>query len=167
MQKAVVARVGEYSVRRCDAEDMPAVIQINMTTLPEHYTDSFYYDILREFPDTFLVAELGGEIVGYVMSRIEYGFSYLRRLGLARRGHIVSIAVKEEHRSKGVGTALVLSSHEEIAKKTATECYLEVRISNGSAIRLYEKLGYRKTGSLEAYYRDGEAAYVMATRISH
>ena len=161
-----MAHVGEYSIRRCQAGDIPAVIQINMTTLPEHYTDSFYYDILREFPETFLVAELNEEVVGYVMNRIEYGFSYLRRLGLARRGHIVSIAVKDGHRGKGLGTALMLTSHAEIAKKSATECYLEVRVSNEGAIRLYEELGYKKTGSLEAYYRDGEAAFVMATRIA-
>ncbi len=166
MQKAVVAKVGDYTVRRCEPGDVPVVMNINMTTLPEHYTDSFYYDILREFPEMFLVAELGGEVVGYVMNRIEYGFSYLRRLGLARRGHIVSIAVKDEHRGKGIGTALVLASHEEVARKSATECYLEVRVSNEGAIRLYEKLGYRKTGTLEAYYRDGEAAFVMATRIA-
>ena len=165
MQKAVVARVGDYSIRRCEVVDVPSVIQINMTTLPEHYTDSFYYDILHEFPETFLVAELDGEVVGYIMSRIEYGFSYLRRLGLARRGHVVSVAVREAHRGKGIGSALVLAAHEELAKKSATECYLEVRITNESAIRLYETLGYRKTGSLEAYYRDGEAAYVMAIKI--
>ena len=161
MQKAVLSKVGDYEIRRCLKDDIPAVININAATLPEHYSDYFYYEILGEFPETFLVAELKGEVVGYVMSRIEYGFSHLRKLGLARKGHIVSIAVREVHRGKGLGTGLMLKAQEEIAAKTATECYLEVRVSNTDAITLYEKLGYKTTGRLEAYYKDGEAALVM------
>jgi [ribosomal protein S18]-alanine N-acetyltransferase len=166
LQKVVVAKSGEYEVRRCEREDIPAVIEINTQALPEHYSDYFYYEILAEFPDTFLVAELGGEVVGYVMCRIEYGFSHLRKLGLARKGHVVSIAVKEGHRGKGVGTMLLRASQDEMARKSATECYLEVRVSNTGAIALYERLSYKTTGRLEAYYKDGEAAFVMATQLS-
>jgi [ribosomal protein S18]-alanine N-acetyltransferase len=165
LQKAVVAKLGDYEIHRCDREDIPSIIEINMKTLPEHYSDYFYYDILAEFPETFLVAELHGVMVGYIMCRIEYGFSQLKRLGLARKGHVVSVAVEEEHRGKGIGTRLILASHEEMVKKSATECYLEVRISNSQAITLYRKLGFKVTGRQEAYYRDGEGALVMAAQI--
>ena len=165
MQKVVIARVGDYQIRRCEREDVQTVIDINMETLPEHYSDYFYYEILAEFPETFLVAEMEGTIVGYVMCRIEYGFSHLRRLGLARKGHIVSIAVKERHRGKGVGTMLMRASQDAMVEKTATESYLEVRVTNEEAISLYQKLGYSVTSRLEAYYKDGEAALVMAAKI--
>ena len=102
MQKAVLAKLGDYEIRRCDREDIPSVIEVNMKTLPEHYSDYFYYEILSEFPETFLVAELHDVLVGYIMCRIEYGFSQLKRLGLARKGHVVSVAVEEEHRGKGI-----------------------------------------------------------------
>ena len=166
MQKAVVARVGDYQIRRCEREDVQSVIEINAETLPEHYSDYFYYEILAEFPETFLVAELDGAIIGYVMCRIEYGFSHLRRLGLARKGHIVSIAVREQHRGKGVGTLLMRSSQEAMVSKAATETYLEVRVTNSQAVSLYQQLGYRVTSRLEAYYKDGEAALVMAAPLS-
>jgi ribosomal-protein-alanine N-acetyltransferase len=165
LQKAIVAKVGDYQIRQCDRDDVPAVININAETLPEHYSDYFYYEILSEFPDTFFVAELDGAIVGYVMCRIEYGFSHLRRLGLARKGHIVSIAVKELHRGRGVGTLLMRTCQEAMVRKTSTESYLEVRVSNGDAIALYQRLGYRVSGRLEAYYKDGEAALLMATQL--
>jgi len=158
-----VARVGEYQIRRCEREDIPAVIEINMQTLPEHYSDYFYYEILAEFPETFLVAEVEGAMVGYVMCRIEYGFSHLKKLGLARKGHVISIAVLEEHRGKGVGSRLITTAHDELIKKSATEVYLEVRVSNAEAVALYQKLGYRTTGRLEAYYKDGEPALLMAS----
>ena len=165
MQKAIVAKVGDYHIRQCDADDIAGVIDINAKTLPEHYSEHFYFEILAEFPETFLVAELGGELVGYIMCRIEYGFSHLRKLGLARKGHIVSVAVRDEHRRKGIGRNLVLSAQGEMVKKGANEAYLEVRVSNDQAIALYEKLGYKVTGRIEAYYRDGEAALVMATPV--
>ena len=44
----------------------------------------------------------------------------------------------------------------------ATECYLEVRISNISAIKLYEKLGFERVKRNYGYYLDGEDALVMA-----
>ena len=165
MQKAVLAKLGEYEIRRCEKEDIPLVIQINMKTLPEHYSEYFYYEILSEFPETFLVAELQGVLVGYIMCRIEYGFSQLKRLALARKGHVVSVAVEEEHRNKGIGTGLILASQGEMSKRSATECYLEVRTSNAQAIALYQRVGYKPTGRLSAYYRDGEGALVMAAPI--
>ena len=94
--------------------------------------------------------------------RIEYGFSHLKRLGLARKGHIVSIAVKEHHRGKGVGTMMMQTSQAAMIAKGATESYLEVRVTNTEAIALYQRLGYKVTGRLEGYYKDGEAALVMA-----
>ena len=165
MQKAVVAKVGDYEIRQCDREDIPAVIDINLKTLPEHYTEYFYYEILTEFPETFLVAELAGELVGYIMCRIEYGFSHLRRLGLARKGHVVSVAVRAEHRGKGIGSRLIMASHQEMVRRSATESYLEVRVSNEEAIALYQKLGYKVSGRLEAYYKDGEAALLMVSQV--
>ena len=165
MQKSVVARAGDYQIRQCEREDIPGVIQINEETLPEHYSDYFYYEILTEFPEPFLVAELEGRIVGYVMGRIEYGFSHLKRLGLARKGHIVSVAVREAHRGKGVGSLLLRTSQAAMAVKGAAECYLEVRVSNGEAIELYQNLGYKTAGRLEGYYKDGEAALVMAVSL--
>ena len=165
LQKAVVARVGGYDIRLCDRDDIPGVIRINMETLPEHYSDYFYYEILAEFPETFLVAETDGMLIGYVMCRIEYGFSHLKRLGLARKGHVVSIAVKPEHRGKGVGTALMRVSQDAMVAKNATESYLEVRVTNSEAIGLYQRLGYAVSNRLEAYYKDGEAAMVMAAKL--
>jgi ribosomal-protein-alanine N-acetyltransferase len=164
--QAEIGRVGDYLVRGCDRDDVPAVIRINEETLPEHYSDYFYYEILAEFPEAFLVAEVGGAVVGYVMGRMEYGFSHLKRLGLSRKGHIVSVAVKGEHRGRGVGSLLMQKAQEAMAARGAEESYLEVRVSNLDAIRLYQKLGYRTTGRLEGYYKDGEAALVMATPIN-
>jgi ribosomal-protein-alanine N-acetyltransferase len=136
-----------------------------MLALPEHYSDYFYYEILREFPNTFLVAELDEELVGYIMCRIEYGLSLLKRFGLAKKGHIISIAVLEEHRGRGVGTRLMHQALDEVKKGSGKECYLEVRVTNKGAIELYTRLGFKITSTLNSYYKDGESAYTMATSL--
>ncbi|HIC84976.1 MAG TPA: GNAT family N-acetyltransferase, partial [Desulfobacterales bacterium] len=47
------------------------------------------------------------------------------------------------------------------------EIWLEVRPSNGAAIKLYEKQGFQVKGRRQKYYTDtGEDALVMALRIS-
>lgn len=165
MQKTILGRVGDYSIRQCASEDIPTVIEINMKTLPEHYSDYFYYEVLSEHPETFLVAEIGGKVIGYIMCRIEYGFSHLKRLGLAHKGHIISVAVLEEHRGRGLGSELIDLAQQELTKKACTECYLEVRVSNGGGIELYKRMNFEVVGKLDSYYRDGEAAYLMANNL--
>jgi [ribosomal protein S18]-alanine N-acetyltransferase len=165
MQKAILGKVGDYTIRNAVASDIASVIKVNATTLPEHYSDYFYYEILNEFPGTFIVAEMGGAVVSYVMCRIEYGLSVIRRFGLARKGHVISIATLEEHRGKGIGTTLIKCAMEEMRKPGCKEVFLEVRITNDGAVRLYRKLGFQVTGTMQGYYKDGESAYLMAQHL--
>ena len=138
-------------------------MEINLKTLPEHYSDYFYESLLEELPEAFVVAEISGKIMGYIMCKMEHGFSNFKKLGFVKKGHVVSIAVMNEYRSKGFGSALVNESIKGVKIRQCSELYLEVRCSNNDAVRLYEKLGFSITQRLKAYYRDGEDAYVMAT----
>ena len=165
MQKVIIGKIGEYEIRRCEREDVPDVIRINSETLPEHYSDYFYYEILKDFPSTFLVADQDASVAGYIMCRMEYGLSMTKRFGLAKKGHIISIAVLSQYRNKGIGTMLIKEALEEVRKASGKECYLEVRITNEEAITLYKKLGFAVTSTLHGYYKDGESAYTMAMQL--
>jgi len=133
-----------------------------MNTLPEHYSDYFFESILRELPESFVVAEVNDNIIGYIMCKIEFGFSNFRKLGFVKKGHVVSVAVLDQHRGKGVGRALMLEGVNGVVSRKSDEIYLEVRISNEPAIKMYEKLGFQIKSRLRTYYRDGEDAYLMA-----
>lgn len=164
MQTAL-RQVGDYVIRRCQSEDIQSVIGVNLTTLPEHYSDYFFESILKELPESFVVAELDRRVVGYIMCKIEFGFSNFRKLGFVKKGHVVSVGVLEEHRGKGLGKALMLEGINGLMSRRGDEIYLEVRVSNVSAIAMYEKLGFTIKSRLRSYYRDGEDALLMALEL--
>src|SRR5215467_7247636 len=91
--QTALRKVGDCVIRRCEEDDLPAVIDINMAALPEHYSDYFFESILKELPEAFIVAELNDQVIGYIMCKIEFGFSNFRRLGFVKKGHVVSVAV--------------------------------------------------------------------------
>lgn len=156
---------GDYIFYRCGQENLPSVIDINLNSLPEHYTEYFFESILKELPEAFIVAEFDAKIVGYAMCKIEFGFSNFRKLGFVKKGHVVSVAILEEHRGKKVGTILMEEAMNGLISRRTEEVYLEVRVSNSAAIKMYEKLNFKLKSRLKSYYRDGEDAYLMALEL--
>jgi ribosomal-protein-alanine N-acetyltransferase len=154
-----------FKLRKFKPDDLQNVMQINRVCLPENYTDMFFMDLHERFPETFIVAELNGKIVGYIMSRIEVGLNNFGLGGLIRKGHVVSIAVMPQARRKGIASALITSAIEGMRHYKAKQIYLEVRVTNEPGINLYKKLGLDITRTITGYYSDGEDAYVMTKNL--
>lgn len=154
-----------FSLRRFQPDDLEQVMHINRVCLPENYATYFFMDLCKRFPETFIVAEEDGEIVGYVMCRIETGLPDFGLLGIAKRGHVISIAVLPEHQRKGIGSALMNEVMAAMRVYKAKECYLEVRVNNTLGVNLYEKLGFEVSRVVHNYYADGEDAYVMSLKL--
>jgi len=142
--------------RSVQARDLPAIYEIEKTSFKEPYPPSFIDTLAHLNPETFLVAEENGRIVGYIVATLQ-GESL---------GHIISIAVSPNRRRRGVGSALALRILEVLKKLGAKSVRLEVRRSNGVAQRFYEKLGFKKAWAIKNYYRD-EDAYVFVTMLEN
>lgn len=160
--QVILRQVGDAIIRRCEPSDLISVMEINMKTLPEHYSDYFYESLLSDIPEAFIIAEMHGKHVGYIMCKTEFGFSNFKKLGFVKKGHVVSVAVLDKFRGSGIGSALVEEAFKGVKEKQCDEMYLEVRCSNTDAVRLYEKLGMSIKQRLRSYYRDCEDAYMMA-----
>jgi [ribosomal protein S18]-alanine N-acetyltransferase len=76
--------------------------------------------------------------------------------------HVMNVAVDPEHRNRGIA-AMMLERLFELTADDARRGYtLEVRVSNATAIRLYERLGFRARGIRRGYYTDNrEDALIM------
>jgi ribosomal-protein-alanine N-acetyltransferase len=154
-----------FTLRLFRPKDLNQVMYVNRVCLPENYTQYFFMDLYQRFPKTFIVAEENEEIVGYVMCRIESGPPDWGLFGIARKGHVISIAVLPKFQRRGIGQALMHKAMEGMRAYKAKECYLEVRVSNTPAVNLYKKLGFKIMRTLRGYYADGEDAYVMNKKL--
>lgn len=155
-----------FLVREASEQDLLTVMNINRICLPENYSYTFFETILHSYPKTFLVAQAGGKVAGYVMCRVERILSKFERFRVKKAGHVISIAVLPEYRGRGIATALLKKAMNALRSEYGCdEVFLEVRVSNLQAISLYEKLGFSKVDVVKRYYVDGEDAYVMARKL--
>lgn len=154
-----------FKIRKFALDDLQSVMQINRVCLPENYMDYFFIELYQRHPETFIVAEEDGEIVGYIMCRIEMGLSNFGFSGLIKKGHIVSVAVVPQARRKGIGEALIKEAMKGMRLYTAKQCFLEVRVTNDAAVLLYKKLGFEIARTSHGYYADGEDAHIMGKKL--
>lgn len=150
-------------------DDLDDVVMVNRECLPENYAPYFFMEIFYKYPKGFWVAVdiSNNDIIGYCMWRTEKSFSYFKKsLHRIKVAHLISIAVLKEQRRKKVGEQLLNSGIESMKiHYEVKECYLEVRISNLAAIKMYEKNGFKKIKKIKKYYKDGENAHLMAKEL--
>ena len=76
-------------------------------------------------------------------------------------GRIISVAVLEEYRRRGIASALIRECEEEFVSRGFTRFALEVASDNAAAIRAYTSSGYRIQGAIKDYYSHGRSAFYM------
>ncbi len=153
---------GPLRIRPFQRGDLERVHEIEMSSFPEPWAEKHFLSQHRRAPNLFLVADLGGGVVGYVVgdAHEEHGVDGSRRV----LGHVMNIAVEERRRGRGVGTALMDEVERRFGELGASLVYLEVRVSNLSARSFYEGRGYRFSRRLPGYYRD-EDGLMMSKRL--
>jgi ribosomal-protein-alanine N-acetyltransferase len=72
---------------------------------------------------------------------------------------LYSIAVADAARGRGLGEALLAAAESAAQRHGARRMRLEVRQDNAAAIRLYERMGYRRFGAYTRFYEDGADAW--------
>ena len=98
----------------------------------------------------------------------EFIVGYVGMWFMVDDAHIVSIAVRQEHRRLGLGELLLISAVEMAMLRRSQRVTLEVRVSNFPAHALYEKYGFNKVGVRKRYYADNhEDAVIMTTDAIH
>jgi len=127
------------------------VLPIEQAGQPHPWTEAmFAQELANHFSELELLL-VEGRPVGFVVYWL-----------VADEVHLLNVVVASEERGRGFGALLVgrvISVAEEMG---AEQVCLEVRVGNGAAIRLYERLGFRVMGRRPKYYSDnGEDALLM------
>lgn len=85
---------------------------------------------------------------------------------ISPEAHVLSISVRNEMQSKGIGTLLLKSMLDQCKVMNYKKIFLEVRVSNEKAINFYEKFGFSKDAIRNNYYTDNsEDALLMSLSI--
>src|SRR5213592_2748204 len=140
------------NIRRLSYADLPQVIAIERRAFPTPWSLAMFVLELSKPSGICLAAVRDERIVGYlVCSRYDTVW------------HVMNIAVDEPLRREGIATALLERLFER-ADRPGAEYTLEVRLSNGPAIVLYERFGFTSAGLRRGYYHDNKEDAVIMWR---
>ena len=126
-------------------------MEIEYRCFPDPYPPSLLNHLYESHPYGFLVAELDGKVVGYVIGAMRWGSN----------GHVIAIAVDPPYRRRGIGTQLLEKIMERLRSKGARVVRLEVRKGNLPAQGFYSSFGFKPREEVPFYYEDGETAILM------
>ena len=120
------------------------------------WSEKAVLETLRQPTALCLVAEKAGRRVGYLLA-----YQAADEIEIAR------VAVVEEVKRQGVGTALMKKLQEEGTQRKAGKILLDVRKKNHTAQAFYEKTGFKKDGVRKSFYTEPEEdAVLMSMQIS-
>ena len=137
-------------IRRLTYADLPQVIAIERRAFSTPWSLAMFVLELSKPSGICLAALREDRIVGYlVCSRYD------------KIWHLMNVAVDPRLQRQGIAAALMEHLFS-MADEPGEQYTLEVRTSNRSAIRLYERFGFRASGRRRGYYHDNrEDAVIM------
>ena len=128
-------------VRRMTDADLAALLPLaaSLSHVPR-WTQSAWVDAIRP-PHLAFVAEDGDAIAGFAITAVTADIAELQTL-----------AVVPARRRQGIARQLLAATLEKLRSAAVPELWLEVRVFNEPAIRLYRGLGFEETGRRPRYY---------------
>jgi len=145
-------------LRPMASSDVPAVAKLEVALFGEEAwsPDMLASELAGEPGRYYLVAADGDVIAGYA--------------GMLAPGRgqadVLTVGVAEGRWGEGIGTALLEGLLAEAGRRGCTEVFLEVRVDNDRAQRLYRRHGFAGVGLRRGYYQpSGADALVMRREI--
>ncbi len=141
-------------VRDYEVKDFKDIVEIDEEAFGNRNAvyDAYVY---ITFGSDLIVADMGGKVVGYIAL-----------MNQGKDAKIISFAVRRQFRGMGIGTKLLRTAIERCKQRGNEKLYLEVRVSNHVAQRLYKKNGFEIIDVIPNYYNDGEDAYLMVLNLN-
>lgn len=156
MAKAKI-QTKDISIRKARVLDLPKLVEVENACFDyDQLSRRNFHWMIKHAHSIFLVLEYKKNIIGYGLVLINKGTSLAR---------LYSICVLNEYQGLGLAGKLIASLEEKASDNDCAYLRLEVKESNESAIRLYQKLGYNKFTKKEDYYDDGSAALCFEKQI--
>lgn len=140
---------GIHYVRYESELQMPGIMRLITKDLSEPYSIYTYRYFIHNWPQLCFLAMVEQECVGAIVCKLDM------HKKMFRRGYIAMLAVDSKHRRKSIGTNLVKKAIYAMVEGDCDEVVLETEITNKSALKLYENLGFVRDKRLFRYYLNG------------
>jgi ribosomal-protein-alanine N-acetyltransferase len=122
--------------------DLPGILTIEREVFSDPWSPESFAPEFDDEYSWFRVMEVDGLVAGYIVARI-----------VAEQGEIANIAVHPSHRGTGLGGKLLDAAVAACDAGLCEAVWLEVRVSNAEARRLYGSRGFVEIGRRRGYYR--------------
>ena len=146
---ALLEQHPDMDFRYAKNSDLTEVKAIEQLTSPYPWSDQLFDESINKL----LVITQKQDIIGYAVVAL-----------VAQQAELHLIAIHPKAQSQGYGQ-LLLALIIESMPASIESFFLEVRVSNCRAIRLYQRLDFVQIGERKDYYRNGmgtEDAIIMA-----
>jgi ribosomal-protein-alanine N-acetyltransferase len=138
-------------IRRLSLGELPEIEEIERRAYRTPWSRSMFASELAKGTSVCLGAFEGDRLVGYIVNS-RYADAW----------HVMNVAVDPGYQGRGIATRLLERLFELTGGDEGRGYTLEVRVTNKSAIRLYERLGFERHGIRRGYYTDNrEDALIM------
>ncbi|HUO58450.1 MAG TPA: ribosomal protein S18-alanine N-acetyltransferase [bacterium] len=133
--------------------DLEQVVEIEKASMPSPWSKELFEEELRREAAHYFVVEENERVAGYM--------GYWEA---PEEAHIINLAIGPAFRRRGLGRKMVEACLSFATKRGARLATLEVRESNETARRLYEKCGFRFVAIRKKYYSDNQEDAVVMIR---
>ena len=130
-----------FTYRFANAQDLPAIVEIENAAMSCPWSLKSYEEAISSDHSFIMVAEEDGQIAAFSVF-------YLT----PPEAELPDIVVDEKYRGQGLGRQLLTKSMEELESRGIDTIFLEVRVSNTPALRLYESFGFEEIGTRKYFY---------------
>ena len=144
------------TIREMQGEDLTQVMELEESLFSVPWTKEGFFSFLMRDNTLFLVVEENGKILGYCGVLL-----------VLDEGEITNVAVCRQRQREGIGQFLLSGLFLLLRERGIRVLHLEVRESNRTAIRLYERMGFQKDGLRRNYYTDPSEDAVLMTRTEY
>lgn len=134
-------------------EDLDQVVDIEQRLFSVPWTKEGFLTYLMKKDTMFFVVEEKERILGYCSM-----------MTVLDEGDILNVAVRSDRQKEGIGQFLVDSMLRMAEMQGIRLVHLEVRQGNGTARRLYQRLGFKEDGLRRDYYENPVENAVLMTK---
>lgn len=127
-------------IRPMQAADLPAVMEIEKQSYDFPWSEGIFRDCLANSYQSMLYVDQQ-QIQAYAVSQ-----------NIVDECHLLNLTVHPEARNQGIGKKMLRYLINQARRNDIGSLFLEVRVSNITAITLYEHLGFNEVGMRHDYY---------------